>query len=213
MAIEMSLGKSSGLSMNLSKSDSTLKRIRIEGYWDANKSNSKFDYDLDLVTFLKKPVGDRSLVTDVLDIISPYDSSKPLKQRDGTYKSRDGSTIYYGDNRVGNTIGSNKEPCETITIDLDLLKNAGYNGVHIGVNLFDAVVRSQNFGQVNNAYIKIINDETNESLCNAEMSITDSKFDISAEIGELVLENNEWIYKTINASYNQPITHILQFIS
>ncbi len=201
---------SKGLSVNLTKnSNGKLTKIRIEAGWDAGN-----DFDLDLVGCLMKKSGSQNKLFAIEDIVSPYDFSKTLKQSDGTVKSLCGSVIYHGDNRVGNSNSNSGKVCETITADLKSLSEHGYTGLRLAVNLFNGISKNQVLGSVKNAFVRVINSDTNEIIGNANIDMTkEHSFDISVDIGEIYLENNEWNFKNNDQGYNKEVNHLISIIS
>lgn len=208
MAINVETSK--GLSVNLTKnSNGQLSKIRVEAGWDAGNN-----FDLDLVCCLMKKVGSQNKLLEIEDIVSPYEFSKPLRQADGTYKSRCGSVIYHGDNRVGNTNSNTGNVCETITSDLKLLESKGYNGLRLAINLFGGPSKKQVLGSVKNAFVRVVNAETNAIIGNANINMTsDHAYDVSIDIGEIHLENGEWQFKNNDQGFNQEVDHLISIIS
>lgn len=109
--------------------------------------------------------------------------------------------IHMGDNLVGSTkLDAGKYvDAEQIKINLaDLPKK--YNRIVLGVNIFNAYTRHQDFGMVEKAFIRLVNEETGEQLCN---------FDLTEEyagktgmiMGELLRENNEWKFRAVGSGF------------
>lgn len=208
MALNVETSK--GLSVNLTKnSNGKLSKIRIEAGWDAGD-----DFDLDLIGCLMKKVGNQNKLLAIEDIVSPYDFSKVLKQNDGTVRSLCGSVIYHGDNRVGNSISNSGNVCETITADLKSLSDNGYTGLRLAVNLFNGVDKKQVLGSVKNAFVRVINEDTNEIIGNANIDMTkEHTFDISVDVGEIYLQNGEWSFVNNDQGYNKEVNHLINIIS
>ena len=68
------------------------------------------------------------------------------------------------------------------------------------VTIYDAEVRRQNFGQVNNAFIRIYNEETGEELLRYDLG-EDFSIETAAVFGELYKSGDEWKFNAIGSGY------------
>src|SRR5699024_2407906 len=74
-------------------------------------------------------------------------------------QSEDGSVTHTGDNRTGDSDGDD----EQIKVNLSLIPS-DVDKISFVVTIHDAESRHQNFGQVQNAYVRLLNEETNEEI-------------------------------------------------
>lgn len=83
----------------------------------------------------------------------------------GHKRSSDGSIIHTGDNLTGDGDGDD----EQIKIDLSRLDD-GVNKVYIGVNIYQASSRHQDFGKIENCFVRLVDDDTNIEVCKYNIS-------------------------------------------
>lgn len=100
-------------------------------------------------------------------------------------RGHNSDNIYHtGDNLTGDGDGDD----EQIIIDLAHIHS---ERIVIGVNIYQGRSRNQHFGMLENAFIRIVDMETNTELCRFTL---DSKYnnEVSVIFGELIKSNNEW---------------------
>lgn len=106
-----------------------------------------------------------------------------------------GSVVHQGDNRTGEGDGDD----EAIKIDLSQVP-AEVNKVAVTVTIHDAQSRNQNFGQVANAFMRVVNDENNEEIARYDLS-EDYSVETAMIFGEIYRHNGEWKFKAIGQGY------------
>lgn len=128
--------------------------------------------------------------------------------RNGHYKSSD-DLIYYGhlnhdsgaiqhcgDNLTGEGDGDDEE----ILINFNKLP-ADVDKIEVVVNIYCAASRHQHFGMIQNAFVRLVNEDTNQEICRYNLSENyDGK--IAMIFGEFYKENNEWQFKAIGNGTN-----------
>lgn len=104
----------------------------------------------------------------------------------GHLHTKDGSITHTGDNLTGDGDGDD----EQIIINLP---QVDCERVLIGVNIYQGRSRKQHFGMLQNAFIRIVDMNSNIELCRYTL---DSKYDkyVSIIFGELIKQNNEWTF-------------------
>lgn len=144
--------------------------------WDSNSSSTGESFDLDASIFL---VGANGKI--------PTDNHFVYYNN---LKSPDGSVIHSGDNTTGDGDGDDEK------IEIDLSKApADVNEISFVVTIHQAETRKQNFGQVRNSFIRII-DETNTELVKYELD-EDFSIETAVEFGRLYKRNNEWKFEAV----------------
>ncbi|RDY26959.1 TerD family protein, partial [Romboutsia weinsteinii] len=146
----MGITLSKGQKVDLTKGNPGLKHVVIGLGWDTNKYDGGFDFDLDTAAFL---VGDNGKVTNDLDFVF-YNN----------VNHSSGAVKHLGDNRTGAGDGDD----EQIKVDLSLIPS-NINKVAFTVTIHEAQDRRQNFGQVSNSYIRVVDVDKNEELINFEL--------------------------------------------
>ncbi|SNT21011.1 MULTISPECIES: TerD family protein [unclassified Azospirillum] len=176
----MTISLSKGGNVSLSKSEPGLKRILIGLGWDA-RSTDGADFDLDASAFL---LGANHKVPDEKAFIF-YNN----------LKSVDGSVEHTGDNKTGAGEGDD----EAIKVNLGLVPT-DIQTIAIIVTIHDAESRRQSFGQVRNAFIRIVNDETDKEIARYDLS-EDYSTETAMTFGEIYRHNGEWKFRAVGQGY------------
>ena len=100
-----------------------------------------------------------------------------------------------GDNLTGAGDGDD----EQIKIDLSTVPD-NITRIAFSVTIYDAEIRRQNFGQVNNAFIRIYNETTGEEILRYDLG-EDFSIETAAVFGELYKNNGEWKFNAIGSGY------------
>lgn len=174
----VSLGK--GGNVSLSKEDPGLTKILIGMGWDT-RSTDGTDFDLDASAFLLA-AGDK--VRGDPDFIF-YNN----------LKAPDGSVEHTGDNRTGEGDGDD----EAIKVDLSRVA-ADVQKVAVAVTIHDAEARRQNFGMVQNAFIRIVNDVTQREIVRYDLT-EDASTETAMVFGEVYRHNGEWKFRAVGQGY------------
>lgn len=106
-----------------------------------------------------------------------------------------GSVEHTGDNLTGDGDGDD----ESVKVDLAGIP-ADVSKLVVGVTIHDAELRNQNFGQVSNAFMRIINESNNEEVIRYDLS-EDYSTETALVFGELYRHNNEWKFKAIGQGF------------
>lgn len=114
----------------------------------------------------------------------------------GKLKHKSGSVQHLGDNLTGAGDGDD----EQIIIDLSKVP-AEYDRIVMVVNIYDAVKRSQHFGMIQNAFIRIVDGKTNAEMC--RYNLTEDYTGYTAMIfGEIYRHNGEWKFNAMGQPTN-----------
>ena len=118
-----------------------------------------------------------------------------VNQEDVVYFGRktsvDGSVKHSGDNLTGEGAGDD----ETIFVELNAVP-AQFNKLVFVVNIYEAKKRNQDFGMIQNAYIRIVNPANNEEL--VRYNLSDNYGGQTALItGEIYRNGSEWKFGAI----------------
>ena len=139
---DMPINLSKGQKVDLTKKNPGLKKIMVGLGWDVNAFDSGSDFDLDAAAFM---LGANGKCPTEKEFIF-YGNLKHVSE----------SVIHMGDNLTGEGEGDD----EQIMIDLSKVP-ANIERIAFTVTIYDAEARRQNFGQVSNSYIRLV-DESNE---------------------------------------------------
>lgn len=176
----MGVSLSKGGNVSLSKTDPDMKNVLIGLGWDVRTTDGQ-DYDLDASVFL---LAENGKVRNDLDFIF-YNN----------LRSTDGSVEHTGDNRTGKGDGDD----ELIKIKLDKIPADVAKLVFV-VTIHDATVRRQNFGQVEGAFIRLVNDDTQIEVTRYDLT-EDASTETAMLFGELYRHNGEWKFRAVGQGY------------
>ena len=165
----MSINLEKGGKLNLTKKEPALKKILIGLGWEFQQGKT---IDLDASVFMLN-----------------YHSKLPADDYFVFYnnlKSPDGSIQHTGDNRTG--VGEGDD--EMILANLPLITSE-VQEVLIVVSIYDAEDRKHHFGLLKDAYIRLVDVETNREVLRYDL---DQEFGqhTAIEFGKLYKEDNEW---------------------
>lgn len=176
----MSISLVKGQKIDLTKGNS-LKRAIIGLGWDINTFDGGGEFDLDASAFLVASSGKAENDSDFIFYNNLEHSS--------------GSVIHTGDNRTGEGDGDD----EQIIIEFAKIPS-NIDTIAITVTIHDAENRSQNFGQVSNAYVRVVNEETNVELNRYDLT-EDYSIETSMVICEIYRNGDEWKFNAIGAGF------------
>ena len=170
-----------GQKVDLTKGNPNLKKVLIGLGWDVNKYDGGKDFDLDAAAFL---LGANGKVTSDDDFVF-YNN----------LKHKSGSVEHMGDNLTGAGEGDD----EQITVDLSLVP-ADIQKIDFTVTIYEAVERNQTFGQVENAYIRIVDATTDKELIRYDLG-EDFSVETAVVVGELYRHSGEWKFNAIGSGF------------
>ncbi|MDT9691735.1 TerD family protein [Streptomyces sp. P9(2023)] len=107
----------------------------------------------------------------------------------------DQTIVHTGDNRTGDGAGDD----EQINVNLAALP-PNVDKIVFPVSIYDAVNRSQNFGQVRNAYIRILNQAGGSEIARYDLS-EDAAVETAMVFGELYRNGTEWKFRAVGQGY------------
>ena len=165
-----------GQKVDLTKSNPGLKKITVGLGWDVNRYDGP-EFDLDASAFLLAGNGRVSSDGDF------------VFYNNATHAS--GSVVYGGDNRTGEGEGDD----EQIAVDLSLVPG-NIERIAFTVTINEAAERRQNFGQVSNAYVRIIDEATGQELVRYDLE-EDFSIETAVVVGELYRHSGEWKFNAI----------------
>ncbi|PKG39939.1 TerD family protein [Psychromonas sp. Urea-02u-13] len=106
-----------------------------------------------------------------------------------------GSVEHTGDNLTGEGDGDD----EAVKVDLTKIP-ADVAKLVLGVTIHDADARKQNFGQVSNAFIRVVNESNSEEVVRYDLS-EDYSTETALVFGEFYRHNNSWKFKAIGQGF------------
>lgn len=191
----MSLDLSKGQRLDITKTNPGLVVAAIGLGWDV-RSGAGDAFDLDAFAVALKG---GKLVDDpghVLFFNSPKTAGKPT--------ILNGALIHSGDNLTGAGAGDD----ETILVELGKLP-ADVTEVVVCVNIYQADARRQNFGMVENAFIRIYDKDSSAEICRYDLTEDYSGFNAMV-MGKLYKKDGEWKFQATGEGKNGSIIEVAQ---
>lgn len=186
----MAINLSKGQKVDLTKTNPGLSNILVGLGWDTNKYDGGSDFDLDVSVFLANGAGK---VASEKDFIF-YNNTQ----------NENGSVVHTGDNRSGAGDGDD----EQIKIDLNNVP-ANVEKIAFTITIHEAEARSQNFGQVSNAYARIISASNDEELIRFDLG-EDFSIETGIVVGELYRHSGEWKFSAIGSGYKDGLAGLVR---
>ncbi len=177
----MAVSLQKGQKVSLTKGNPGLSKVVVGLGWDVNQFDTGGDFDLDAAAFLLADTGRVSNQSDFVFF--------------GNLEHPSGSVKHMGDNLTGAGEGDD----EQIKIDLALVPT-NITKIAFTVTIYEAEQRRQNFGQVNNAFIRIYNEANGEELLRYDLG-EDFSIETAAVFGELYKNGSEWKFNAIGSGY------------
>ena len=178
----MAISLAKGGRVNLSKEAPGLSKMVVGLGWDANATDTGAAFDLDASVFMVDASGK-----------VPNDESFVFYNN---LKSPCGAVEHTGDNKTGEGDGDD----EQIKIDLSKVPETIQELIFV-VTIDQADTRNQNFGQVSNSYIRMVDEGTNNEVLKYELD-EDYSAETAIEFGKLYRKDGSWRFQAVGAGYN-----------
>lgn len=179
----MGVSLNKGGRVSLSKEAPGLTRIHIGLGWDQRATDGT-DFDLDASAFLLNESGKVRSDSDFVF----YNNLTTIG----------GAVAHQGDNLTGTGEGDD----EVIKVDLKALESKAPDVAKIAmvVTIHDAEARGQNFGQVNNAFIRIVNEDDKKEIVRFDLT-EDYSTETAMIFGEIYRKDSEWRFTAVGQGY------------
>ena len=177
----MAINLTKGQKVDLTKGNPSLKKIMVGLGWDVNAFDGGADFDLDASAFVLGANGKCPTEKDFIFY--------------GNLSHSSGAVTHMGDNLTGEGEGDD----EQIEVDLSLIP-ANIERVAFTVTIYDADRRRQNFGQVSNAYIRIVDETTNQEIIHYDLG-EDFSIETAIVVGELYKHQGNWKFNAIGSGF------------
>jgi tellurium resistance protein TerD len=151
--------------------------FRVGLGWDSNQNATGEAFDVDASVFLLDASGKLSNDS---NFVFFNNLSSPC-----------GAVVHSGDNLTGAGDGDD----ELITVNLDKIAS-NIEAIAFVVTIHKAADRRQNFGQIRNSFIRIMNEGNNEEILKYELD-EDFSIETAVEFGRLYKRNNEWKFEAV----------------
>ncbi|MFE6776639.1 TerD family protein [Streptomyces sp. NPDC057702] len=185
----MGVSLAKGQNVVLNQDGTPLADVTVGLGWDAQPAHGA-DIDLDASAVICG--ADRKVLSDAHFVF--YNN----------LASPDGAVRHTGDNTTGEGDGDD----EQLLIDLDRL-DGDVEQVVFTVSIHDAIARGQNFGQVSDAYIRVVDNLTGREMCRYELSY-DAAEETAMVFGALYRRAGDWKFRAIGQGYASGLAGIAE---
>ncbi|MET3696031.1 tellurium resistance protein TerD [Bacillus oleivorans] len=177
----MAISLAKGQKVDLTKSNPGLQKVVIGLGWDVNKYDGGHSFDLDSSVFLLNAEGRVNSDSDFVFY--------------NNLQGGNGSVVHTGDNRTGEGGGDD----EQIKVNLSAVPQS-IERISFCITIHDGEAKNQNFGQVSNSYVRVLNEETNEELIRYDLG-EDFSIETAIVVGELYRHNGEWKFSAVGSGF------------
>lgn len=178
----MGISLQKGQKIDLTKGNPGLTKIIVGLGWDTNKYSGGSDFDLDASVFLLDKNGRAGGIEDFIYYNNLVGGS--------------GAVTHTGDNLTGDGEGDD----EQIIVDLSQVP-AHVEKLAFTVTIHEAVQRSQNFGQVSNAYVRVVNETNGQEVLRYDLG-EDFSVETALVVCELYRHQGEWKFNAIGSGFS-----------
>ncbi|WLR52721.1 TerD family protein [Bacillus tianshenii] len=177
MAIQLTKGQR----IDLTKDNPGLTKAVIGLGWDVNNYHG-VDFDLDASAFLTNE--NNNCVNDQ-DFVFYNNLEHPS-----------GGVVHTGDNRTGEGDGDD----EQLVVDFSKLPSH-VKRIGIAVTIHDADARKQNFGQVSNSFVRVVDESTGQELLRYDLG-EDFSIETAVVVCELYRHGDDWKFNAIGSGFS-----------
>ena len=187
----MAISLHKGQRVSLNKVAPGLNAAFIGLGWDVNTTDTGADFDLDASIFLlnanEKLISDEHFI--FFNNLTSPDPEKSVK--------------HMGDNLTGEGDGDD----EVVIVDLRKVP-MDVSRIVITVTIYDADKRKQNFGQVKNAFVRLVDVETKEEVLRYDLE-EDFSIETALIMAEIYRKDGEWRMNAVGAGYQGGLQALL----
>jgi tellurium resistance protein TerD len=185
----MSVSLNKGGNVSLTKEAPGLTAVAVGLGWDA-RTTTGADFDLDASALMVGTSG--KILSDQHFIFF------------NNLQSPDGAVQHTGDNLTGAGEGDD----EVINVNLANVPPE-CDKIVFTVSIYEAESRGQSFGQVRNAFIRVVNQADSREITRYDLS-EDASTETAMVFGELYRNGNEWKFRAVGQGYTSGLRGIAQ---
>jgi len=187
----MTITLTKGQRVSLDKVAPGLSEVFVGLGWDLKATDTGHNFDLDSSIFLLNANG--KLISDAhLIFYNNLTSHDPDK-----------SVQHLGDNLTGAGEGDD----EVMKINLKKVPD-DIQTILIAVTIHEAETRRQNFGQVQNAFVRVVNSQTNEEVVRYDL-VEDYSTETCMIMAELYFKEEQWRINAVGSGYQGGLDALL----
>lgn len=179
--IDLGINLAKGQRIDLTKTNPGLTKVVVGLGWDTNRYHGGNEFDLDASAFLTDSEGRVNKEEDFIfynQLIHPS-----------------GAVEHTGDNRTGEGEGDDEQ------VKIDFSKVPSHiNKIAITVTIHDAEARNQNFGQVSNAFVRLVDEENDREVLRFDLG-EDFSVETAVVFCELYRHNGDWKFNAVGSGF------------
>ena len=187
----MAISLTKGQRVSLEKVAPGLEAVLVGLGWDVNVTDSGHDFDLDASVFM---LGSNGKIVSEKHFVFYNNPKSPDKS---------GSVEYMGDNRTGAGEGDD----EVILVNLTKVPNDVQKLVFT-VTIYEADQRNQNFGQVDNAFVRLVDVKTKQEILRYDLA-EDYSIETALIMAELYRKDGTWRMSAVGSGYQGGLQALL----
>lgn len=191
----MAISLDKGGMVNLTKMNDQLRRVLVGLGWQANSGGGP-EFDLDASAFLLARNGKVRNDNDFI-FYGNLNQNEDMEDLLGL------GVIHMGDNLVG---GTGQQDDEQMKVNLTAVP-ASVERIVFTVTIYNYDKYGQNFGQVSNAYIRVVDDESGQELVHYDLT-EDYSTKTAIVAGELSREGNGWKFTAVGTGYENGLREL-----
>ncbi|GAB2701900.1 TerD family protein [Mucilaginibacter koreensis] len=181
------------MAINLQKGqriDIGLSKISVGLGWNPNEGTG-YAFDLDASAFMIN--ADRLIPKEEFFVFY------------GNTDSPDGALHHSGDDPTGGNSDGGDD--ETITVDLSKVDDR-ITEILFVVTIHEAILRRQNYGQVRDSYIRLVDESNGQEIAKYELG-EDFSIETGVEFGRLYKRNGQWKFEASGVGYREDLAFFL----
>ncbi|WP_372660576.1 TerD family protein [Cohnella sp.] len=186
----MSISLSKGQKIDLTKTNPGLTKVVVGLGWDTNKYDGGKDFDLDASIFCLNAAGKAGSEKDFIF----YNNTK----------NANGSVVHTGDNLTGEGDGDDEQVKVNLTAVPPEVEKIAFC-----ITIHEAAERSQNFGQVTNAFVRVVNEDSGAEIIRYDLG-EDFSVETAVVVGELYRHGGEWKFNAVGSGYKEGLTGLVK---
>ena len=187
----MGISLKKGQRVNLEKVAPGLEAVLVGLGWDVNLTDSGGEFDLDASIFL---LGTNEKIVSEEHFIFYNNKKSP---------DPDGSVEYMGDNRTGAGEGDD----EVILVNLTKVPS-NVQKLVFTVTIHEADQRKQNFGQVSNAFVRLVDVKTKKEVLRYDLA-EDYSIETALIMAEIYRKDGTWRMSAVGSGYQGGLQALL----
>ena len=187
----MAISLQKGQRVSLEKVAPGLEAVLVGLGWDVNRTDSGQDFDLDASVFL---LGSNEKIISEKHFVFYNNPKSPDKNA---------SVEYMGDNLTGAGEGDD----EVVLVNLTKVPN-DVEKLVFTVTIHEADARQQNFGQVDNAFVRLVDVKTKQEILRYDLA-EDYSIETALIMAELYRKDGQWRMSAVGAGYQGGLQALL----